>query len=37
MDVSQQYCENFRKNQQVELVENLPLPTLQISGKSENI
>ena len=24
MDVSQQYCENFRKNEQAELVENLP-------------
>ena len=24
-DVSQQHCENFRKNEQVELVENLPL------------
>ena len=24
MDVSQKYCENFRKNEQVELVENLP-------------
>ena len=24
MDVSQQYCKNFRKNEEVELVENLP-------------
>ena len=32
IDVSQNYCENFREKQQAELVENLPPSYLQISA-----